>query len=61
MAPLILIAAVIVMTAIGMHQMHLLNTQHDARIAAYHFSDALPGVRRRSRKHHPRAHGDPCR
>ncbi|MFJ7256363.1 hypothetical protein ACIQWV_28100 [Streptomyces sp. NPDC098085] len=43
-ATLILIAAVIVTTTVGMHLIHLLNAQHDARIAACHFSDALSGV-----------------
>lgn len=56
METIILIAAIILVIVIGMRLIHLLNAQHDARIAAHHFSDALPGVGRRSRKHHRRAH-----
>ncbi|MFG2875226.1 hypothetical protein ACGFYU_09495 [Streptomyces sp. NPDC048337] len=59
MDTIVLIAAIIVVTAIGMRLIHLLNTQDDARIAAHHFNDALPGVPRRSRKHHGRAPGSP--
>jgi hypothetical protein len=39
---LVLIAALILATGIGMLLIHLLNAQHDARIAAYHFSAPLP-------------------
>ncbi|MFD9358356.1 hypothetical protein [Streptomyces sp. NPDC060031] len=42
METLVLIAAIVLMTGIGMRLIHLLNAQHDARIAAYHFSDPLP-------------------
>ncbi|MBT2467440.1 MULTISPECIES: hypothetical protein [unclassified Streptomyces] len=60
---IVLIAAIILVTGIGMHLIHLLNAQPDARIAAYHFNDALPVVGRRSRKHHwraPEAPGQPA-
>lgn len=60
MEPLVLIAAIILATGIGMRLIHLLNAQHAARIAAYHFSEPLPrppglpaGTGRRA--HHPGA------
>ncbi|WP_406505651.1 hypothetical protein [Streptomyces sp. NBC_00212] len=62
METVILIAAIIVMTGLGVRLVQLLNAQHHARIASYHFGDALPGVGRRSRKHHrhtPAAPGRP--
>ncbi|MFI6688308.1 hypothetical protein [Streptomyces sp. NPDC050485] len=59
METILLIAAIIIMTAIGVRLIHLLNAQHDARIASYHFGEALPGVGRRSRKHHRRTPGAP--
>ncbi|MCX4763292.1 hypothetical protein OG562_20425 [Streptomyces sp. NBC_01275] len=43
----VLIIAVIVM---GMVLIHRLNAQHDERIAAFHYSDALPGIGRLRRK-----------
>ncbi|MDJ0380431.1 hypothetical protein [Streptomyces sp. G-G2] len=52
MDAVILIAVILLATGIGMRLIHLLNAQHDARIAAHHFSDTLPGIGRRSRKHH---------
>ncbi|MGW5346643.1 hypothetical protein [Streptomyces sp. HUAS TT3] len=55
METIVLIAAIILMTAIGMRLL-LLNARHEARIAAHHFSDALPGVGRHGRRHHRRAH-----
>ncbi|MFC9585862.1 hypothetical protein ACFVJ8_23955 [Streptomyces yangpuensis] len=42
METLVLIAVIIIAIAIGMRWIHLLNAQHDARIAAYRFSDPLP-------------------
>jgi hypothetical protein len=39
---IVLIAVIILAIAIGMRWIHLLNAQHDARIAAHHFSDPLP-------------------
>ncbi|MCX5097513.1 hypothetical protein OOK36_54655 [Streptomyces sp. NBC_00365] len=42
METIVLVALIILATGIGMRWIHLLNTQHDARIAAYHFSDPLP-------------------
>ncbi|MEI5009151.1 hypothetical protein ACIOWI_24820 [Streptomyces sp. NPDC087659] len=42
METLVLIAAVILATGVGVRLIHLLNAQHDARIAAYHYSDPLP-------------------
>lgn len=42
METLVLIAAIILATGVGVRLIHLLNAQHDARIAAYHYSDPLP-------------------
>lgn len=42
METIVLVALIILATGIGMWWIHLLNAQHDARIAAYHFSDPLP-------------------
>ncbi|MFG2858422.1 hypothetical protein ACGFZ9_49140 [Streptomyces mirabilis] len=42
METIVLVALIILATGIGMYWIHLLNVQHDARIAAYHFSDPLP-------------------
>lgn len=39
---------------VGMFLIHRLNAQHDERIGAFRYSDALPGIGRRSRKS-PRA------
>ncbi|QGZ49755.1 hypothetical protein GPZ77_16460 [Streptomyces sp. QHH-9511] len=60
METLILIAAIIVMTALGMWLIHRLNSQHDARIAAFRFGDALPGVGRRPGRR-PRTPGGSAR
>ncbi|WP_329400293.1 hypothetical protein [Streptomyces melanogenes] len=42
METLVVIALIILATGIGMRWIHLLNAQHDARIAAHRFSDPLP-------------------
>ncbi|MER5757383.1 hypothetical protein [Streptomyces sp. NPDC002088] len=42
METLVLIAAIILATGIGILVIRLLNAQHDARIAAHHYSDPLP-------------------
>ncbi|WP_158711342.1 hypothetical protein [Streptomyces sp. NRRL S-1824] len=42
METLVLIAVIVFAIGIGMGLIHLLNAQHDARIAAHHFSDPLP-------------------
>ena len=42
METLVIIAVMVLATGIGLRLIHLLNAQHDARIAAYHFSDPLP-------------------
>ncbi|WP_371616694.1 hypothetical protein [Streptomyces sp. NBC_00454] len=42
METIVLIAVMILVTGIGTRLIHLLNAQHDARIAAHHFSDPLP-------------------
>ncbi|WP_067391484.1 MULTISPECIES: hypothetical protein [Streptomyces] len=46
----IAVAALLVLIAVGVALIHRLNVQHDERIAAFHYSDALPGVGRRTRR-----------
>lgn len=46
----ITISVIIAMIIAGVLLIHLLNGQHDERIAAFHYGDALPGIGRRSRK-----------
>ncbi|MFC5800952.1 hypothetical protein [Streptomyces formicae] len=50
METVITVSVIIAMIIIGVLLIHLLNGQHDERIAAFHYGDALPGVNRRSRK-----------
>ncbi|OKK21841.1 hypothetical protein AMK16_00760 [Streptomyces sp. CB00455] len=42
METVVLIAVIVLGIGIGMRWIHLLNAQHEARIAAHHFSDPLP-------------------
>jgi hypothetical protein len=44
------VSVIIAMIIMGVLLIHLLNGQHAERIAAFHYSDALPGIGRRSRK-----------
>ncbi|GAA1330289.1 hypothetical protein GCM10009647_069480 [Streptomyces sanglieri] len=46
METLITLAAGALLIALGMRLIHRLNEQHDARIAAYHFSDPFPAISR---------------
>ncbi|MFI6419501.1 hypothetical protein ACIBG6_19170 [Streptomyces sp. NPDC050842] len=46
METLIALAAVALLITLGMRLIHRLNTQHDARIAAHHFSDPYPAIAR---------------
>ncbi|MFI1172341.1 hypothetical protein [Streptomyces melanogenes] len=55
MVTVLLVVAILLMIGIGMRLIHLLNAQHDARIASYQFGATLPAFRRRSHKHHGRA------
>ncbi|MEU0054214.1 hypothetical protein ABZ299_06020 [Streptomyces sp. NPDC006184] len=48
------VAVIILSIIAGMFLIHRLNMQHDERIGAFRYSDALPGIRRRTRKS-PRA------
>ncbi|MCX5327145.1 hypothetical protein [Streptomyces sp. NBC_00120] len=61
METVVLVAAIILATRIGMRMIHLLNARHDARIAAHHYSDPLPRLPGRpddtSRRAH-RGHAD---
>ncbi|WP_405480018.1 hypothetical protein [Streptomyces sp. NBC_00009] len=59
MEAIILIGAIVLVTLMGMRLIHRINARHDARIASHTFSDAMPGVGRRSRKHHRRVPEDP--
>ena len=44
METLIALAAVALLIALGMRLIHRLNAEHDARIAAHHFSDPFPAI-----------------
>lgn len=47
----ITVAVIIAMIVVGVLLIHLLNSQHEERIAAFHYGDIMPGIgRRRSRK-----------
>ncbi|MGW7546173.1 hypothetical protein ACWGKQ_34465 [Streptomyces sp. NPDC054770] len=52
---LIAVAVLLVVIAVGVVLIHRLNAQHGERIAAFHYSDALPGIGRRLRRHRRRA------
>jgi len=47
------VAVIIFVIIAGMFLIHRLNTQHDERIGAFRYSDALPGIGRRPRKSPP--------
>lgn len=44
------VAVIIFVIIVGMFLIHRLNAQHDERIGAFRYSDALPGIGRRIRK-----------
>ncbi|MFF4693215.1 hypothetical protein [Streptomyces sp. NPDC001307] len=44
-------AALLLLIAVGVVLIHRLNGQHAERIAAFHYSEALPGIGRRPRRH----------
>ncbi|MFF4350187.1 hypothetical protein [Streptomyces sp. NPDC001530] len=46
----ITVSVIVAVIMIGVLLIHLLNGQHDERIAAFHYGDAMPGIGRRSRK-----------
>jgi hypothetical protein len=46
----IAVAVLVVLIAVGVVLIHQLNGQHDERIAAFHYSDVLPGIGRRPRR-----------
>ncbi|MFE5944747.1 hypothetical protein ACWCQ0_45240 [Streptomyces massasporeus] len=46
METLITIAAIALLIALGVRLIHRLNAQHDARIAAHHFGEPFPAIRR---------------
>ncbi|MFI8290520.1 hypothetical protein ACIGBL_15455 [Streptomyces sp. NPDC085614] len=46
METLIALAVVALLIALGTRTIHRLNVQHDARIAAHHFSEPFPAIRR---------------
>ncbi|ATW49608.1 hypothetical protein [Streptomyces peucetius] len=53
----ITVSVIFAMITIGVLLIHLLNGQHNERIAAFHYGDALPGIGRRGRKsHRPAGH-----
>lgn len=46
----IAVAVLLLLIAVGVVLIHRLNDQHDERIAAFHYSDVLPGIGRRPRR-----------
>jgi hypothetical protein len=48
MESLITVAVILALIALGAFVIHLLNNQHAERIAVFHYSRLLPGVRRRN-------------
>ncbi|CAM5681248.1 hypothetical protein ACWD5B_08160 [Streptomyces tanashiensis] len=46
METLITLAAIALLIVLGIRLIHRLNAQHDARIAAHHFGDPFPAIRR---------------
>jgi len=46
----ITVAVIIAMIVVGVMLIHLLNDQHETRIAAFHYGDIMPGIGRRTRK-----------
>ncbi|MFF5018638.1 hypothetical protein [Streptomyces sp. NPDC001165] len=54
METVVTVAVIIFVIVAGMFLIHRLNVQHDERIGAFRYSDALPGIGRRPRKS-PRA------
>ncbi|GCB42768.1 hypothetical protein [Streptomyces sp. NL15-2K] len=44
------VAVIIFVIIAGVFLIHRLNAQHDERIGAFRYSDALPGIGRRARK-----------
>ncbi|MGC5000011.1 MULTISPECIES: hypothetical protein [unclassified Streptomyces] len=60
---LIGLAVLLILIVIGVFLIRNLNAQHDARIADFRYSDALPGIGRRLRRRHGdaarRGRGDP--
>jgi hypothetical protein len=53
METLITIAAIVLLIALGTRLIQQLNAQHDARIAAHHFGDPFPAIRRPPGHSHP--------
>lgn len=47
----IAVAVLLLLIAVGVLLIHQLNGQHDDRIAVFHYSDVLPGIGRRPRRH----------
>jgi len=48
------VAVTVAVIIVGMVLIHRLNAQHDEKVGAFRYSDALPGIGRRNRKS-PRA------
>jgi hypothetical protein len=57
METLIALAAGALLVALGLSLIHRLNAQHDARIAAFHFSDPFPAISRPPGRSHDRSAG----
>ncbi|MER7043884.1 hypothetical protein [Streptomyces jumonjinensis] len=53
MTTVVVAAAIIAMILVGVALIHRLNARQQARTAAYHYGDTLPGVGRPHRPKHP--------
>ncbi|SED97978.1 hypothetical protein SAMN05216532_6478 [Streptomyces sp. 2231.1] len=53
METVVTVAVIIFVIVAGIFLIHRLNAQHDERIGAFRYSDALPGIGRRTRKSPP--------
>ncbi|MET9728075.1 hypothetical protein [Streptomyces zaomyceticus] len=53
METLITIAVIALLIALGTRLIHRLNAQHDERIAAHHFGEPFPAIRRPPGHSHP--------
>ncbi|MFJ4200152.1 hypothetical protein ACIP2Y_11045 [Streptomyces sviceus] len=50
METVVTVVVIIFVIIVGMMLIHRLNAQHDERIGAFRYSDALPGIGRRTRR-----------
>ncbi|MFF9013408.1 hypothetical protein ACF09C_10640 [Streptomyces sp. NPDC014870] len=61
METLIALATLTLLIALGTRLIHRLNAQHDARIAAHHYAEPFPAIRRPPGHSHPAPTGQASR